>query len=88
MNRDFQFTRRKNIAGKMSFYCNIALSFHRNIACENCSSDEDLKLDEDDSNCCSNSIVSTKNLFGSFQKKDMHSQGYKNCTTVPLILHF
>jgi hypothetical protein len=25
---------------KISFYLNIALSFHRNIACENCSSDE------------------------------------------------
>jgi hypothetical protein len=42
MNQDFQFTRRKNIAGKMSFYRNIVLSFYRNIACQNRSSDEGL----------------------------------------------
>ncbi len=36
MNRDFQFTWRKNIAGKMSFY--------RNIARQNRSADEGLKV--------------------------------------------
>ncbi len=40
MNWDFQFTWTKNIAGKISFYRNIALSFYRNIACQNRSSDE------------------------------------------------
>ncbi len=44
MNWEFQFTWRKNIAGKMSFYRNITLSFYRNIARQNCSSDEGLKL--------------------------------------------
>ncbi len=33
MNRDFQFTWRKNIARKMSFYYNIALSFYHYFAC-------------------------------------------------------
>ncbi len=32
MNWEFQFTWRKNIAGKMSFYPNIALCFYRKIA--------------------------------------------------------
>jgi hypothetical protein len=43
MNRDFQFTWRKTIAGKMSFYHNIALSFYRNIAHQNRSFDEGLR---------------------------------------------
>jgi hypothetical protein len=33
----------KNIAGKISFYRNIALSFYRNIARQNRSSDEGLR---------------------------------------------
>ncbi len=39
MNWDFQFTWRKNIAGKMSFYCNIA--------CQNCSCDESQSMAKD-----------------------------------------
>jgi hypothetical protein len=37
-----QYFDKKNIA--LSKYCNIALSFYRNIARENCPSDEDLKV--------------------------------------------
>jgi hypothetical protein len=35
---------KKNIAGKMSFYRNIALSFYGNIARQNRSSDEGLSI--------------------------------------------
>jgi hypothetical protein len=41
----FQFTwRKKNIARKMSFYRNIALSFYRNIACKKRPPEEGLRL--------------------------------------------
>ncbi len=35
---------KKNIAGKMSFYLIIAMSFYRNIACQNRSSDKSLRV--------------------------------------------
>ncbi len=43
MNGEIKFTWRKNIAGKMSFYHNIVISFYHNIAHQNCSSDKGLR---------------------------------------------